>query len=107
MPKCPSLSKQPKTMTTRLPIGLCFPSTSTSTFDIESKAENLVNEPHDFNTDLVGIFDRVINSWDVRRNRNIIKASMGTQRDANISNTPPFCCLVLIEISFYDIRYKI
>jgi len=60
MPKCPSLSKQPKTMTTRLPVGLCFP--STSTFDIESKAENLVNEPHDFNTDLVGIFDRVINS---------------------------------------------
>lgn len=95
MTECPSVSKQPRMFTSCPPAGLCL--TSTSTFDIESEAEILVNEPHDFSADLVGIFDRLIG----------IKASLGPQRDANGATSPPFCCLVFIEISFYDFQYKI
>jgi len=36
-----------------------------------------------------------------------IKASLGPERDANGATSPPFSCLVFIEISFYDFQYKI
>lgn len=96
MTECPSVSKQPRMFTSCPPAGLCL--TSTSTFAIESEAEILVNEPHDFSADLVGIFDRLIG----------IKASLGPQemQMARLPHLSVVSCLLKFRFTTFNIKFN-